>query len=281
MRRDDPPVREVRDIDGRQMVSRDVDDLGVALDRQVPDLDRGDPTSPVRTRSRRARTPRTAPTGSAARRETLQLLDLDGPPGPVHLELPHARRSVAPAGDDASGIGRPVHRDHDAGVSEQLALEAAGRRLPDAHRGVARGRGDPSAVRAPRDGVDGVGVPSELEEEVAGSRTSNTDASRRPPLATASRLPSGLRAVSNTNASRSLDRAHDLARRRLGHSGPVLVRPRGRDERPSASERLPHDAGRPRTLAAARRSRRIPDLQEPVVAGRREHRAVGREPRRR
>ena len=117
------------------MVRRDVDDLGVALDRQVPDLDGGDHDIAGEDASPVGREHREQPRLGLLRGEDVHLaaLDLDGPPGRVHLELPHACRAVAPAGDDASRIGRPIDRVHDAGVSDQSLLERAGRRLPDAH----------------------------------------------------------------------------------------------------------------------------------------------------
>ena len=92
-------------------------------------------TSPVRTRCPSGENAANSPDWvcCADKEVHLAALDLDGPPGRVHLELPHARRAVAPAGDDASRIGRPIDGVHDAGVSDQPLLERAGRRVPDAH----------------------------------------------------------------------------------------------------------------------------------------------------
>ena len=279
MRCDETSVREIPDVDRRQVVRRDVDDLGIAFERQVPDLGRGDPrvagddVLPV-GRERRVQTRLGLLRGKEVR---LAGLDLDGPPGRVHLELPHPGRAVAPAGDDAPRVGRPVHGRHDAGVSEQPLLERAGRRVPDAHRRVARPGGDPSPVGAPRDGVHGVRVSRELEDEIPGAHVEH-----RHDVHVRARdgQTAAVRAQGRVERKRvqAVERVHDRAGRGLGHSGRAVLRPDGGDEPALRVEGLPHGARLPLHARDLVSRFGIPHDQEAVVAGRSEHRAVGREP---
>ena len=118
----------------------------------------------------------------------------------------------------------------------------------------------------------------------AGARRGGRRSGRRTPTRCphprsrrASRLPSGLRAVSTTNVSRpsnvrTIVPVAASATRTTPSSGHAAA-----TSLPSASNDCPHAPVVPRTLAISLARVGIPDLQEPVVAGRREHRAVVRE----
>ena len=243
-----------------------------------PDLDRGDrevagdDTLPVR-RERRDH----PGLGLLGRQEVrLAALDLDGPPRRVHLELPDARRAVAP---------RP----------RRCAANRATSRRTSAHR----------CVRQPLHELTGVRVPHRTEESLApvaihrpsGLQATASTGNRclgswnwRSPVSTSKTSATSAKAPPPRSASRRGStpcsartcRARPAPGRR-GRSpprrrGPSLLGPGRGDERPIGVERQPTPPG-PGPRRSAHRSR-DPTPSATVVAGRREHRAVGGELRR-